>query len=658
MSLLLKRTAVAVALNLAAFTAPMTFADADVETPDASTEIDADKEKDRKSSARIGSGENPWVGESVNVTARGTANDWPSALATDLVSYDAAIGSPSDFQDFITRVPGIGATGQNGIFETFSIRGSGANGILILLGGMPITAQRRAGVPVAFVEPSLLGEINVTRGPSVVHFGAGALGGAISIEPRWFDAPYVEAGYGTSGDESLLSAGIGNEHYSVAVAQHKADDSEAPNGTPLDTSFDRRSATLQYRNRFGEFEFDALLLPSRTEDIGKSNTRFPSRNTTYPEDSHTLGRLRLRHDNGFQVSVQGHDQYLGTLKQRSGRPDEFAGVSSTDYATTVQHTLRLDDDRFDFNFGVEYLARRDVDAYDAVGSVLNRTYSLRNGREDSWSLFAIGDWRASDAVELEFGARHTSVDQEQEGANADDSDTALTAGVVWTPTQASRFSFNIASGYRFATLEERYYSGVTAQGEIAGNPNLSSEHSRGIDLGYAVQAGNWQGQFHVWRTNVDDLIQQVELAEGLNGFVNIGEARLYGAEAAVAWDASEALNLRSGLTWVRGYNDLDEPIYGIPPVTLDLEARYKAGAFDFGARYTHRFSFTRPGFEELERDAVDIVDADIRYHATPSLDFTLYLRNAFNEDYFATSDELSAYAPERSIGLNARWTMH
>ncbi|MCB1577953.1 MAG: hypothetical protein KDI81_11650, partial [Xanthomonadales bacterium] len=159
-------------------------------------------------------------------------------------------------------------------------------------------------------------DINVTRGPAVVHFGPGALGGAISIEPRWFDTSFVQAGYATSGDETALTAGTGSSDYSVAVARHEAGDSEAPDGTPLNTSYRRESASMQYRTRLGNFDVDALLMPSRTENIGKSNSRFPARDTTYPEDSHTLGRLRLRHASGFEATVHAHDQYLGTWNRR------------------------------------------------------------------------------------------------------------------------------------------------------------------------------------------------------------------------------------------------------------------------------------------------------------------------------------------------------
>ena len=206
--------------------------------------------------------------EQVVVTAKGTAADTADALAIEIVQVETAVARPTDFQDLITRVPGVGATGQNGLFETFSIRGSGANNIAILFAGMPLTAQRRAGVPVSFVEPALLGEVSVTRGPAVVHYGPGALGGAVSIEPRWFAAPYASASYASGGDDYVLAGGFGGDAFSLGVAQHGANDTRAPDGTPLHTRFDRVSAVAQYRMRVDALEIDALLSPSRSEDIG------------------------------------------------------------------------------------------------------------------------------------------------------------------------------------------------------------------------------------------------------------------------------------------------------------------------------------------------------------------------------------------------------
>lgn len=609
-----------------------------------------------KSSSSAGA-KSPWLSEAITVTAKGTVADVPSALATDVLDWQNAVGQPSDFQDLITRVPGIGATGQNGIFETFSIRGSGGNGILVLVGGMPVTAQRRAGVPVAFVEPSLLGQINVTRGPATVHFGPGALGGAISIEPRWFDGYTAGASYASSGDEASVLAGLGNDSFSLGYARHLAGDTQAPNGRALNTSYERDSASLQFRTRIESFEMDALLMPSRTVNIGKSNSRYPTRDTTYPEDEHTLGRLRLRHDNGFEASVHGHQQSLVTYNQRPGSADTYANIQSTDMGGTVQQTFTNGD--FSHNIGVEFLGRRDVTGFDARSRLNNRTYSLRDAKEDNWSLFALTDWAASDQFSVELGARFSWQDQRQGGADPSDSDQAFTAGFAWTPDDANRWTLNLASGYRFATLEERFFTGVTAQGEIIGNPNLSAEHSLGVDLGYAWQSGDWGVDAHVWHTKVDDLIQLFAVQAGVNGYTNIGKAKLHGAEAALSWTPSSNFSLRASSTLVRSKDELTgNPLYGSPPLTATLEARYDFSRATLGAFYNHRWHMNRPGFEEVERSAVDVVDLDLRFHVTSSVDLTLYLRNAFDENYFATADELSTFAPERSAGISVMWTGH
>jgi iron complex outermembrane receptor protein len=638
------RSAAAAALAFALCPAMPAMADAAAEAAEA-------REKEREDES-VDAVRTP----AVEVTAaRGTAADSPDALAVDVVRYEEAIAAPADFQDLITRIPGVGATGQNGIFETFSIRGSGANEVQILYASMPLTAQRRAGVPVSFVEPILLGDIAVTRGPAVVHYGPGALGGAVSVEPRWFDSAVLAGNYASGGDESLVAGGIGGESFSIGAACHQSDDTEAPEGTPLHTQFERASAVLQYRREFGDFAFDAMLSPSRTEDIGKSNSRFPARDTIYPHDDHTVGRVRLRHSNGFQASVQGHEQDLRTVNRRPGFATTFADVESRDIGATVQQTFATGDWRHDIGF--EYLGRRNVDAFDATGTISNRKYTLRDANEDGWSLFAISDWEVSDRFSMEFGARHSGIDQENKGADLDDSDTGFTAGAVWRPNDAHRLSLNLARGYRFASLEERFFSGVTAQGEVVGNPDLSSERSLGIDLGHAWSAGNWRTEVHLWHNDVDDLIQLTAVAPGVNGFENIADAKLWGAEAAIGWTPVDGLALRAGWAVVNSEDErTDDPLFGSPPVTTELEAKWRfADAWTIGARYMHRSDMDDPGFEEVERDSVDVLDAELSWRVSPSWTLKLYAQNLFDEEYFATADALSALAPERSIGVSVVW---
>lgn len=595
------------------------------------------------------------LADPIEITAEGSDDAAPRSLAAERLDYRDAIAAPIDVQDWLAQSPGVAATGQNGLFETFSIRGQGGNAILARIGGMPITAQRRAGVPLSFVEPLLLGDVTVVRGPAVAHYGPGALGGAVSIEPRWFDRSFGVAAYASGGDERLLLAATGNDALSLAVARHAAGDSQAPDGQPLNTHYQRESAVLQYRTRIEDFDLDALWLPSRSTDIGKSSSRFPARITTYPLDRHQLGRLRLHHTSGLELSLHLHQQRLDTHNQRQVAPDAFASIESTDLGWTLQR--RVSADSFDYRVGIEYLGRRDVNGFDARGSRGNRTYSLEDARESNGSLFALADWQLAQALALEFGLRATRLEQAQQGAEADDGDAAFSLGAVWSPDPSARWTLNLASGYRFATLEERYYSGVTAQGEIVGNSNLSAEQALGLDLGYAWTAGAWTGALHVWCSRVDDLIELTRLDGGLDSYVNIGRARLYGAEAEIDYRFSQAWQLRATAAYARGQNALSgAALSGIGPPDLALEARYAGDRYDFGLRYGHRGPKRRPGFDELQRSAVDSLDLDFGVRLRRGLRLQIHLRNALDRRYFATADQLSALAPERSLGANLIWS--
>ncbi|TXI74597.1 MAG: TonB-dependent receptor [Dechloromonas sp.] len=98
-----------------------------------------------------------------------------------------------------------------------------------------------------------------------------------------------------------------------------------------------------------------------------------------------------------------------------------------------------------------------------------------------------------------------------------------------------------------------------------------------------------------------------------------------------------------------------DPLYGAPPLTVTLDARYQIERLSLGLLYQHRAAMTRPGFEEVERPAVNLVDLDVKIPMSDAWTLQVYARNALNEDYFATADVLSALAPERSVGISLRW---
>ena len=73
--------------------------------------------------------------------------------------------------DLVAEAPGVSQNGQGGLFQTYSVRGVSRQRILTLVEGMRIVGERRAGVSASFLDPLLLGSVEVVRGPSSTYWG-------------------------------------------------------------------------------------------------------------------------------------------------------------------------------------------------------------------------------------------------------------------------------------------------------------------------------------------------------------------------------------------------------------------------------------------------------------------------------------------------------
>ena len=97
------------------------------------------------------------------------------------------MGEPGSVLDAVVEIPGVSQNGQAGLFQVFSVRGVSRQRVLTMLDGVRLTSERRAGVSASFVDPLLLGELDVLRGPASTYYGSGALGGALQMLPRSFE---------------------------------------------------------------------------------------------------------------------------------------------------------------------------------------------------------------------------------------------------------------------------------------------------------------------------------------------------------------------------------------------------------------------------------------------------------------------------------------
>ena len=169
----------------------------------------------------------------------------PRGASTSVVEPSEQDGMTSALSEVVAELPGLSENGQGGLFQVVSIRGVSRHRITSMISGIRLTSERRAGVSVSFLDPLLIGSVQVLRGPSTTFFGSGALGGVMQVNPRSFAGPRVELAYGTNGNEASQLFGAGGEGWSAGLSHRRASDGEAADGSRLSSHFDQYSAFLQ-----------------------------------------------------------------------------------------------------------------------------------------------------------------------------------------------------------------------------------------------------------------------------------------------------------------------------------------------------------------------------------------------------------------------------
>ena len=174
-----------------------------------------------------------------------------------------------------------------------------------------------------------------------------------------------------------------------------------------------------------------------------------------------------------------------------------------------------------------------------------------------------------------------------------DDNLDLTAKAVWRAGEAATLEFGYARKTRTPNLYERYAWGLGAMSSAmtafsgdansyVGDPDLKPEvaHHLAATLKLADPQGARELTVSVYRSQVDDYIDAVKLADLANGFVRLRfanvDAELYGLDAsgrAQVWD-SPALGrgtVTGALSWVAGENsDSGDDLYHMTPLTVRL----------------------------------------------------------------------------------------
>jgi iron complex outermembrane receptor protein len=614
-------------LRTARYLIPLLF----IATPLAASEEDSEKEVLR---------------EEVTVTANSEGIVMgPRGASTSVVDPSKAGGMPGTLTELITAQPGISENGMAGLGQVVSIRGVSRHRIASMLSGMRLTSERRAGVSISFLDPLLMGTVQVLRGPATSFFGSGALGGVMQVFPRSFDEPFAEAGYSTDGNENFQLAGFGDEGWSLSVARRDAGDGEAVDGTRLNSHFTQYSAVLQRNWNHGQWSYELLAVPAYARDVGKSSTDFPERTTEYPRERHGLVGLTATAPSGWRLNgyVHAWDTETAVESVTSVVNDSLDFGARWEHEAEIAGSISLD-------YGLESFNRRGVDAVSP-----DEPRSLDGAALDELGAFVAAKGSRGRAS-WQAGGRFSWAHQR----NGSDTDRNLSAWngfaeLSWLFAEKLELRGSVDSGLRFPSLSELFYTGTTGRGRVIGNPELDSERSLNAELSLRWLGKRLYINGVLFHNRIADYVERIELEPDLLTYVNLISGTIEGFEWQGLFIPAERWKLFWAGHLLHGRSSSGEPLADIPADEASIGARHDIGRWSIESRLAYRNEKNDFGSEEKEIPSAYLLSASASFPFSPQWSINISGNNLLDEEYFPSADRKAPLAVGRSAAVRLSW---
>ncbi|WP_448662526.1 TonB-dependent receptor plug domain-containing protein [Sphingomonas sp. CJ20] len=581
------------------------------------------------------------------VTASRTAADSQVIVA----DRDAiARRQPTSLLEILDTLPGVRAfpTGGPAGGSFLSIRGGEPNFTAVMLDGVRLndpTNSAGGAFDFALLDPLVVERVEVSRVAASPIHGSDALSGVVQIVTRDLARPgfrvggqgWLDSRYGGAVSASL-SGGWEGGGVSVAGAGYRSGDGD-PAGT-----LDRTQAFARARQSIGGFRLSALGLHAETSGAG------------FPEDSGgpLLASIRTREARKGRLSLAA----LSLTREPGAavRPSlslawsrQHADSSAPAIAPGVLDGVpaSTSDTRFTRLEAIGSLAADLGPLTLSAGGTVLREEGRSRGTLDfgfpmpvafalrrvTYSGFGEGTLRIAGGVTLTGAARYDKLD----GGSGN-----WTGGghLRWEVVPGGpRLFAHVASGYKRPSL-------YALSHPLIGNPALSSETGRSIDVGIELPLPGGQASFALFDNRFRNLIDFDPVQFRLVNRDNVGARGVEGA-----------LRLELGGGWSGGgaitYLALDSatPLRGRPRWNGNLQLAWEKGSWRAETALRGNSAFDDSAIPTGARITAGHVEADagLRYRLRDRLAIRLTLRNlGDNRSWYA----VGTLRPGRSLRLS------
>ncbi|MBL4612474.1 MAG: TonB-dependent receptor [Emcibacter sp.] len=453
----------------------------------------------------------------------------------------------------------------------------------------------------------------------------------------------VDGAYESNGDVWSTAGNISAraDHLYLRLNAHykEAGNYEDGQGNEVRTAFKAYggSAEVGYSDEFTLINFG--ISHEETRD-----TLFPGAGMDSPEGSATILRGKLRHQfdgNGVMQALKidiyrSHAFHMMNNFSLRDRMMMFrqAELDNTTTGGKIAADLRINDSNITLGFDVKNVHHNglrlgnnmDRNNLNLIQSVLIPDATIRN-----IGLFAETLVPLSDQIQIKAGLRYDNVKSSAD--KADMVNSLLMPGMMpmspnmlyqnyyGTPSLPQTdnnfggllrleydlnddmaFYMGISRSNRSANAVERYMaslmgnmvmpSGMIVNMSWVGNPHFAPEKHSQFDLGFGIRKADWNMLLSAYYNDINDYIFR-DRAHGQSGILlsnnaliyrNI-DARIWGFELEGSLNVTDEIKLFGNVSYTNGQNqDLDIPLYQIPPFSYDLTVTYDKDIWSIGSR--------------------------------------------------------------------------
>jgi outer membrane receptor protein involved in Fe transport len=597
----------------------------------------------------------------------------------------------STIAESVDKIPGIAAIGKGGYSMVPAIRGLAENRVLLLMDGVRITSERRVGPSASFISLSDIDRIEINRGPYSVFYGSGAVGGIINVitkSPMAYSPlkGNFQLGYNTIKKERAgslnLSGSIGKFGLMIDVNRKKAEDYSSPKGVILQSRYSDYDFVFKAVREEENSRIFMTFFHYRGSDIGKPSPTARLKPRWYPREGNTLFNLGYEGKNklfldtlsaSFNVLDSSLKTQADNLRENSLTVNKrnIAEVEGTNYGFKIRggkelgqiHTL---------SFGFDFFGRGGINdsntewTYDSSGDITSETReaSLHSARSTNFGFYLDDKLQIVSSWSINIGARfdtirnsNFSLAEDTRISRGDESFSAYIGSIVDLNTRLSLLA-NIGRSFRFPSVSELFYSGLTGRGTVFGNPALKPEEGFNLDLGIRYLSEEFFASVYGFSNYVSDIIQKYA-GEGEEEYYyrNLTEGRIMGLEGEFYFALVKNLELFVNFHLMKGREKgTDQPLNYVPPARLTLWAKYSRGPFWFEPKIMVVSAKTDPGPLEVAIDGYTLVDSIVGFKVNESWTLMAIAQNLLNATYYSSADEQGVLAPGRGVVFKVNYS--